>query len=102
MNYEIVTQRWSCPECGNPVRLHFFRASGPDDEPSDEFILDRVFCGMGHGIPDEMLEEIRPYADLEFTAAMESGSKVAEVWCAPSDADSEDPMRPNENIPPED
>lgn len=96
MNYEIVTQRWLCPECGGPVRLHFSR----DIEAPDEYILDRIFCGMGHVIPDEMWEEIRQGADLEFTTAMEQGHKVAEVWCTPHE--TEDPTSPNENIPPED
>lgn len=100
MNYEIVTWHWLCPECGGPVRLHFSQGLLEDDGPSEEFILDRVFCGMGHVIPDEMWEEIRPASDLEFTTAMEQGHKVAEVWCAPHETD--DLTSPNENVPPED
>lgn len=101
MNYEIVTQRWLCPECGSPIRLHFSHVGGTEDDvPADEFILDRMFCGMGHQLPDEMWEEIRPYGDQEFSSAMESGRKVAEIWCAPHE--SEDPTSPNENVPPED
>lgn len=99
MNYEIVTQRWLCPECGGPVRLHFAQIED-DAATAEEFVLDRMFCGMGHVLPDEMWEEVRPGADLEFAAAMERGSKVAEIWCAPTD--TEDPTSPNENVPPED
>lgn len=100
MNYEIVTQRWLCPECGSPIRLHFSQGVDEGEGPSDEYILDRMFCGMGHVLPDELWEEVRPGADQEFAAAMERGAKVAEIWCAP--ADTEDPTSPNENVPPED
>lgn len=99
MNYEIVTWRVLCPECGSPVRLHFSQGSDEGDGPSDEYTMDRVFCGMGHFIPEEMWEEIRPSADLEFAAAMERGRKVSEIWVAPDE--TVDPTTPNEN-PPED
>lgn len=100
MNYEIVTQHWVCPECGGPIRLHF--AAIEDNGLTEEFVMDRMFCGMGHVLPDELWEEVRPGADLEFSAAMERGEKVAEIWCAPSDTDTQDPTSPNENVPPED
>lgn len=99
MNYEILTRRWICPECGGPLRLHFSQGLDEGEGPSDEYDLDRIFCGFGHVIPDEMWEEIRPAADLELATALESGFKLSEVWSAPlEDMDS---TSPNENIPPE-
>lgn len=99
MNYEILTLRWRCPECEGPIRLHFSQGADEGNNPSDEYVLTHVFCGMGHLVPDEMVEEIRPEADQEFAAAMEGGSKITEVWTLPPD---EDPTTPNENVPPED
>lgn len=97
MNYEIITSRWLCPECSSPIRLHFSQLLGADDEPSEEFVFDRAFCGMGHVLPDELWDEIRPGADEEFTAAFERGSKVSEIWCAPQSENES----PNDMPPPE-
>lgn len=91
MNYEIVTPRWSCGECHEPVRL-FFSPTATQDETNDEFVCDRILCAAGHAIPDEIVQEIMLVADQEFYAAFERGSKAAEVWVLPEpESDQEIP-----------
>jgi hypothetical protein len=79
MNYEIITGRWRCQECGGPVRIHFSQSESVEDE----FICDMVSCETGHQIMDEMAQEMMAVADEEFYAAMERGEQVAQVWKAP-------------------
>lgn len=83
MNYEIVTFRWRCPECQSPVRLKFTKAGSTEEEASDEFVCDQVFCVNLHFISDELAEEIIQAADEEFYKALEQGQMVAQVWQAP-------------------
>jgi hypothetical protein len=104
MNYEIVTFRWPCPECDSPLHLHFSPVPGPEEGEVEEFLFDRVFCGMGHVLPEDLFLEIRPEADQEFALAMERGLKVSEIWAAPAEDpenQSASPDVPSDTIPPE-
>lgn len=98
MNVEIITSRWLCPECGGPLRLLFSQSGSTDDEASDEFVCDRVFCHLGHQVPDELTQEIIAQADLEFYAAMERGYMAAQVWVAPPHEELENEVPPETEL----
>lgn len=83
MNYEILSSRWSCPECSSGVRLLFAKSGSTDDEGSDEFVCGRVLCEAGHELPEDLTRDVIEMADQEFYAAMERGYKISEIWMAP-------------------
>lgn len=86
MNYEIITSRWLCQECGGAVRLHFSRS----EAVLDEFVCDGVACEEGHPIPDEMMaQEMIAQADEEFYAAMERGEQITQIWKAPEQVEQD-------------
>jgi hypothetical protein len=89
MNYEIISPRWRCPECGVPVKLYFIQSAGTGEEASDEFVCNRVLCEAGHEIPEDLAQEMIGSADQEFYSAIERGAKVSEVWIAPDPAQEE-------------
>lgn len=97
MNYEILTSRWVCAECGGPLRLYFSSSGSTDAESAQEFVCDRVLCAAGHQVSEEAAEEAVQNADEEFYAAMEKGYRVAEIWCVPDQQDGS----LNESLPPE-
>lgn len=91
MNYEIISQRWRCPECAASIKLFFAPSGSTADETSDDFVCDRVLCEAGHEIHPDLAQEMIGAADQEFYAAMERGSKAAEVWLAPDPAQEDPP-----------
>lgn len=98
MNYEIITSRWACPECGSAIRLIFSQVNGVEDGgPAEEYCCDRAACELAHELPEELTQEILSQADQEFSAAMERGYRVAEVWHVPAEQD----QSPDESPPPE-
>ncbi len=82
MNYEIITRRWACAECGSKVRLRFEPASFDLEGKPDGYACRAVSCEAGHPLDAEALQLTAEDADQEFQAAFESGRKIAEVWGA--------------------
>lgn len=92
MNYEIISQRWRCPECSARIKLTFVQTGATtEEEPVEEFVCNRVLCEMGHDVQAELAQEMIETADQEFYATMERGVKVAEFWLAPDPAQEDPP-----------
>ncbi len=98
MIYEIITSRWSCPECGAPLRLQFSENGSTEENSEPEYVCDRILCSAGHAVPDDLAEEAVRNSDQEFYAAMERGYQVGQVWQAP---EPQDETVPSDMPPPE-
>jgi len=100
VNYEIVTSRWICPDCGSPLRLVFTQTAAIEESAQAEaYSCDRVFCNAGHPVSEEFAQEVMGSCNEEFYQAMEQGAKIGEVWLSPSEAPAD--MIPNDMLPPE-
>lgn len=88
MNHEIVTWKWTCPECGGCLRLFFSPGPGDEDGHSDDVDFDDVRCMKGHPVPADLAEEIGDAAQDEFFRAFDKGFQIAEVWLSPKSDDA--------------
>jgi hypothetical protein len=91
MTYEILTPRWTCPECGAALRLRFSQSGAVEEGEEAEYVCDQVTCSAGHAVPDDLVQEASRLADEEFYAAMERGYQVGQVWQAPAPQDESVP-----------